>query len=84
MEDLINDLKKNIIETLNLEDVTPDDIEESAPLIDEGLGLDSIDVLDLVVMLEKHYAIKITDIEVGRKAFASLNALAEFITKQKK
>jgi acyl carrier protein len=79
MDSLIEQLKKRIIEILNLEDIFPDDIDSSAPLFGEGLGLDSLDALELVVMLEKDYSIKITDIEVGRKAFASITSMAEFI-----
>lgn len=79
MDSLIEQLKQRIIEILNLEDIFPDDIDSSAPLFGEGLGLDSLDALELVVMLEKDYSIKITDIEVGRKAFASITSMAEFI-----
>jgi len=79
MDSLIEQLKKRIIEILNLEDIVPDDIDASAPLFGEGLGLDSLDALELVVMLEKDYSITITDIEVGRKAFASITSMAEFI-----
>ena len=79
MDSLIQQLKQRIIEILNLEDMVPDEIDPSAPLFGEGLGLDSLDALELVVMLEKDYAIKITDIEVGRQAFASVTSLAEFI-----
>jgi acyl carrier protein len=79
MDSLIQQLKERIIDILNLEDLVPDDIDASAPLFGEGLGLDSLDALELVVMLEKDYAIKITDIEVGRQAFASVTSLAEFI-----
>ncbi len=79
MDSLIEHLKQRIIDILNLEDVVLEDIDPAAPLFGEGLGLDSLDALELVVMLEKDYAIKITDIEVGRQAFASVNALAEFI-----
>ena len=79
MDSLIEQLKKRIIEILNLEDIFPDDIDSSAPLFGEGLGLDSLDALELVVMLEKDYSITITDIEVGRQAFASITSMAEFI-----
>ena len=79
MDSLIEQLKQRIIEILNLEDIVPDDIDASAPHFGEGLGLDSLDALELVVMLEKDYSIRITDIEVGRKAFASVTCLAEFI-----
>jgi len=79
MHQLISDLKVKIVDILNLEDVSPEDIDEAAPLFGEGLGLDSLDALELVVLVEKDYNIKITDIEVGRQAFASVNALAQFI-----
>ena len=71
-----------IIEILNLEDVTPDDIDPAAALFGAGLGLDSIDALELVVMLERNYGILIEDIEIGRRALASVNALAAFITEK--
>jgi acyl carrier protein len=73
------ELKANIIESLNLQDVTPDKIDDEAPLFGAGLGLDSIDALELVVMLEKHYGIIIKDIEEGRPAFRSVRTLADFI-----
>ena len=74
-----NELKTKIIESLRLQDVTADQIEDDAPLFGTGLGLDSIDALELVVMLEKHYGIVIKDIEEGRPAFRSVRTLAEFI-----
>ncbi len=83
MEQLIEHLKVQIIEALNLEDISPKDIDSQEPLFGEGFGLDSIDALELVVMIEKHYGIRITDMEVGRKAFANINALAEFILQNK-
>ena len=79
MDHLVAELKSRIIETLKLQDMTPDQIADDAPLFGAGLGLDSIDALDLVVMLEKHYGIVIKDIEEGRPAFASARALAAFI-----
>ena len=75
----VNELKANIIESLKLQDVTPEQIGDDAPLFGAGLGLDSIDALELVVMLEKHYGIVIKDIEEGRPAFQSVRALAAFI-----
>jgi len=68
-----------IIETLRLEDITPGDIDNKASLFREGLGLDSIDALELVVAIEKIFNIIIEDEDVGKKAFASINALAVFI-----
>lgn len=79
MGSLIEQLKRQIIDALNLEEVAPDDIDPSAPLFGEGLGLDSIDALELVVMLERDYGIQIKDIEVGRRALASVNELARFV-----
>jgi acyl carrier protein len=79
MDEMVADLKNRIIETLKLQDVTSEQIEDNAPLFGNGLGLDSIDALELVVMLEKYYGIVVKDIEEGRPAFASVRALAEFI-----
>jgi acyl carrier protein len=83
MDDLANELKTRIIGTLKLQDVKPAQIDDNAPLFGAGLGLDSIDALELVVMLEKHYGIVIKDIEEGRPAFASIHSLAEFIRAKK-
>ena len=74
-----HELKTKIIESLKLQDVTADQIEDDAPLFGTGLGLDSIDALELVVLLEKEYGIVIKDIEEGRPAFRSVKTLAEFI-----
>jgi acyl carrier protein len=78
-EKLCEFLKKMIIETLRLEDITPEEIDNEASLFREGLGLDSIDALELVVAIEKNFNIIIEDEDVGAKAFASINALAVFI-----
>jgi len=83
MEELIRELKGHIVESLRLEDVAPEGIDADALLFGEGLGLDSIDALELVVMLEKHYGIQIADMEVGRKAFVSVRSLAEFIARNR-
>lgn len=79
MDHLIVELKKKIIETLNLIDVTPEDIDEDAQLIGGDLGLDSIDVLELVIMLERDYGVKIDSRELGVKVFASVSALAGYL-----
>jgi acyl carrier protein len=81
--DLKQELKELIIESLKLEDVTVDQIEDGAPLFGEGLGLDSIDVLELTVAVEKRFQISIPDEEVGRRALASVDALAAFIREQR-
>ncbi|MBA3580857.1 MAG: acyl carrier protein [Gammaproteobacteria bacterium] len=80
MSDLKLELKQLIIDSLNLEDVTPADIIDDAPLFIEGLGLDSIDALELGLALQKQYGIKMEkDSEETRKHFASINALAAFV-----
>ena len=84
MEELIENLKKGIIEQLNLEDIEPDDIEAEDPLFVEGLGLDSIDALELMVLLEKQYGLKITDPKEGKAILYSIKTMAEYIQKNSK
>jgi acyl carrier protein len=72
-------VKQLLIERLQLEGMTPADIDDAAPLFGEGLGLDSIDALELVIGIEKLFGVRIQDEEVGAKAFASVNALVEFL-----
>jgi acyl carrier protein len=82
MDELILNLKKQIIEALNLEDMKPEDIDSEAPLFNEGLGLDSIDALELIVILEKHYGIKMENPNDGKKIFYSVKTMAEFINRK--
>lgn len=82
-ESLKTELKHLVIETLHLEEIQPDEIKDREPLFGEGLGLDSIDALELVVALEKSYDVIIEDEEVGKKAFASIEALADFVLEKK-
>ena len=84
MEELILKLKEQIIEALNLEDMEPDEIETEEPLFGDGLGLDSIDALEMIVLLEKHYGIKIENPKDGQKIFFSVKTLAEYITENQK
>ena len=84
MEELVTELKKKIIEVLNLEDLQPEDIDDDAPLFSEGLGLDSIDALELIVMMEKHYGIKIMDPAIGKEIFKSVNTMAAFVNENRK
>lgn len=84
MDELIHNLKEQIIDQLNLEDMSPSDIDADDPLFGDGLGLDSIDALELIVLLEKHYGIKIEDPKEGQKIFLSIRSIAEFITEHKK
>jgi len=79
MDARLEQLARHIIDGLNLEDIAVTDIDPQAPLFGEGLGLDSIDALELAVIVERHYGVKIADMEVGRRAFASLAALDAFI-----
>jgi acyl carrier protein len=83
MSDLKHELKKQIIEELNLEDITPEDIEDDAPLFVEGLKLDSIDALELVVLMEKYHGVRIPDEDVGRRVLQSINTMAEYIMEEK-
>jgi len=78
-EELILNVKKLIIQRLKLEELSSDDIDTDAPLFGEGLGLDSIDALELVIGLEKEYGVSIPDAEEGKKAFQSVRAIAQYI-----
>ncbi|HEX2394667.1 MAG TPA: phosphopantetheine-binding protein [Bacteroidales bacterium] len=79
MEQLIATLKNEIIEALNLTEMTPDDINENEPLFVEGLGLDSIDALELIVLLEKKYGLKLSTADEGKKVLRSVKTMAEHI-----
>jgi len=72
-------LKRMLIEGLRLEDKRPEDIVDGEPIFVEGLGLDSIDALELVVLVEENFRVTIPDEDVGKSAFASIDALADFI-----
>ncbi len=86
MENLIEKLKLQIIKQLNLEDVNPAEINAKDALFDEEneLGLDSIDALELIVLLDKEYSIKIKNQEEGQKVFSSLESMAAYILEQQK
>lgn len=79
METLLHELKVKIISALKLSDIQPEDIDSDAPLISEGLGLDSIDTLELLVLLERDYRVTVPDVNAGREVFASVRALAQYI-----
>ena len=83
MEEMILKLKQEIIEVLNLEDVKPEDIDNDAPLFGEGLGLDSIDALELIVLMEKNYGIKLQDPAKGKEIFKSINVMSDYIQKNR-
>jgi len=84
VEEIISELKVKIIATLGLLDVTPDDMKDDDPLVGGDTGIDSIDVLELVMMIEKDYGVKIESKELGAKVFASVRALASYILQAKK
>lgn len=79
MADLILKLKEQIIEALNLEEMRPEDIDPQAPLFGDGLGLDSIDALELIVLMERGYGIKLTDPAEAKRIFASVQTMADYI-----
>lgn len=83
MEALKQELKERIIEVLNLEDITPTDIQDTDSLFGDGLGLDSIDALELIVLLDKEYGIKLADPKQGKEIFQSVETMAQFIAENR-
>jgi len=83
MNDLIDELKRKLIDLLNLVDVTPENFDETTQLVGGELGIDSIDVLEMVVMIEKDYGVVINNQEIGKEVFASLASLARYIEKHR-
>ena len=83
METLKQELKENIIEQLNLEVIAIEDINDDDILFGDGLGLDSIDGLELIVMLDKNYGIKLTDPKKGRAIFESIKVMAKYISENR-
>ena len=79
-EALKQQLKAQIIQFLNLTELTPADISDDEPLFGDGLGLDSIDSLELIVLLKKEYGINIQDPKQGRKILVDVNTMADYIT----
>ena len=84
MDNLILQLKNQIIEVLNLEDMTPEDIDAEAPLFGDGLGLDSIDALELIVLLEREYGIKLSNPAEGKRIYKSIASIADYVSKNRK
>ncbi len=79
MDDWIREVKRKLIETLGFMDLTPEDIDEDAPLVGGDTGMDSIDVLEIVMMIERDYGVRIDNSELGAKVFATLRTMADFI-----
>lgn len=84
MEELTKELKEEIIEALNLEEMTPKDIDENDALFGDGLGLDSIDALELIVLLDKKYGIKLANPAEGKAIFKSIATIADYVSKNRK
>ena len=78
------ELKQKIIEALNLEEMTPEDIDADSPLFGEGLGLDSIDALELIVLMEKNYGIKLANPAEGKAIFKSIRTIAAYVSEHRK
>ncbi|MBO4543654.1 MAG: acyl carrier protein [Bacteroidales bacterium] len=83
MDELILELKKEIISALNLEGMQPEDIDENAPLFQGGLDLDSIDALEIIVLLDKHYGIKLNDPRQSKEIFTSVASIADYVSKHR-
>lgn len=83
MDKLKAQLKEQILEALSLEEMKPEQIDDNAPLFGEGLGLDSIDALELIVLMEKQYGIKLSNPAEGKEVFKSINVMAEYIAKNR-
>lgn len=83
MAELKEELKGKIIEVLNLEDITVTDIQDSDPLFGDGLGLDSIDALELIVLMDKEYGIKLSDPKQGKAIFQSIETMAAYIAENR-
>jgi len=84
MKQLLEELKKKIVEELQLQDVTHDDLADETPFFDGGLGLDSVDLLILVALVDRDYGVEIFSRELGEKVFVTLSTLAEYIAKNQK
>ena len=83
--ELMDEVKGKLIEELNLEEITPEDIDDEAPLFgDEGLGLDSIDALEIILILERGYGIKIENPGEGKQIFYSVRTLSDYIAANRK
>jgi acyl carrier protein len=83
-DQFITEIKQLIIDALRIEGMTPDEIDADSPLFGEGLGLDSIDALQLVVAMEKSYGVVVPDAATGTKVFQSVRTMAAYIAENRK
>ena len=85
LDELKQELKKLLVRELSLEDIAPEDIEDGTPLFgDEGIGLDSLDGVELVVMLQRHYGLEVKEMQKGMEVFQTINTLAEYVSQNAK
>lgn len=84
MEELVLKLKEQIIEALKLDDLTPEEIDSQAPLFGDGLGLDSIDALEIIVLLEKQYGIRLANAAEGKAIFTNIDNIAKYVFENRK
>jgi acyl carrier protein len=84
MKELIEELKKKIVEELDLKDVTPEELADETPFFDGGLGIDSVDLMVLVALVDRDYGVEIFSRELGEQVFITLSSLAEYIAKNRK
>ena len=84
MDNLINEIKAELIKALHLDGMKPEDLDADAPLFGEGgIGLDSIDALEIIVMLEKNYGIRLSNVTEGKAIFKSIRSIAEYVKEHK-
>ena len=83
LQEIRETLKVKLIEQLSLEDITPEEISDEMPLFGEGLGLDSLDAVEIIVLLQRNFEVEVKDAQESREIFQSVNTLAEYIYKQK-
>jgi acyl carrier protein len=81
-EELVDEIKRLIVDSVNLQHIPLSDITESTTLFGEGLGLDSVDVLEIVVAVERKYGLRVRDAQVGKSTFRSVGSIADFVAQK--